>query len=26
VLGWRPEADREVFLRRAVDEAGLLGF
>jgi predicted dehydrogenase/nucleoside-diphosphate-sugar epimerase len=26
VLGWQPVADRETFLRRAVDEAGLLGF
>lgn len=26
VLGWKPEADREAFLRRAVDEANLFGF
>ncbi len=26
VLGWRPEADKEAFLRRAIDEAGLFGF
>lgn len=26
VLGWAPEADREAFLRRAIDEAGLFGF
>ena len=26
VLGWLPEPDREAFLRRAVDEAGLFGF
>ncbi|UMA64378.1 NAD-dependent epimerase/dehydratase family protein [Roseivivax marinus] len=26
VLGWTPETDREAFLRRAVDEAGLFGF
>lgn len=26
VLGWQPEADREAFLRRAVDEANLFGF
>ncbi len=25
-LGWHPEADREAFLRAAVDEAGLFGF
>ncbi len=25
-LGWTPEADRESFLRRAIDEAGLFGF
>ncbi|MDZ7711571.1 MAG: NAD-dependent epimerase/dehydratase family protein [Roseovarius sp.] len=26
LLGWEPVADRETFLQRAVDEAGLLGF
>ncbi len=26
VLGWTPEADREAFLRRAIEEAGLFGF
>ncbi len=26
LLGWAPVADRETFLQRAVDEAGLLGF
>ena len=26
VLDWKPEPDRESFLRRAVDEAGLFGF
>ena len=26
VLGWQPEADREAFLRRAIDEANLFGF
>ncbi|MAU51534.1 MAG: oxidoreductase [Roseovarius sp.] len=25
-LGWQPEAEREAFLRQAVDEAGLIGF
>jgi predicted dehydrogenase/uncharacterized protein YbjT (DUF2867 family) len=25
-LGWRPEADREAFLRKAVDEANLFGY
>lgn len=26
VLDWQPEADRDAFLRHAVDEAGLIGF